>query len=147
MATPSRIRLTDAGKDALLLEQTALIERVAARIAELEAQLGKPRKTSANSSVPPSQDGPGRKEREQKRPRKARPSRPGSARALAANPERMERCFASSCPHCGAVVSETEQRRRARYDHVDLPIVRSEVTRVEVFGGRCRCPASGRSKP
>lgn len=41
MATPPRIRLTEAEKDALLLDQAALIERVAARIAELEALVGK----------------------------------------------------------------------------------------------------------
>ena len=70
MATPPRIRLTEAEKDALLLEQAALIERMAARIAELEALVGKPRKTSSNSSIPPSQNGPGRQKRDRKPPRK-----------------------------------------------------------------------------
>ncbi|CAH2602194.1 transposase [Rhodovastum atsumiense] len=137
MPTPPRIRLTEAEKDALLLEQAALIERMAARIAELETLVGKPRKTSSNSSLPPSQDGPGRKNRERKRSRKPRPSRPGATRPLADTPDKTERCLVEACPHCGAAVAETAQQCRERYDHVDLPAVRPEVTRVEVFGGRC----------
>ena len=138
MATSPRIRLTEAEKDALLLEQAALIERMAARIAELEALVGKPRKTSSNSSIPPSQDGPGRQKRDRKQPRKPRPSRPGSARRLTEAPDKAERCLVDACPHCGAAVAEAVQRRRQRYDHIDLPIIRPVVTRVEVFGGRCR---------
>jgi transposase len=43
MTVPPRYRLSDAEKDALLVEQAALIERMAARIAELEALVGKPK--------------------------------------------------------------------------------------------------------
>ncbi len=57
MTVLPRYRLSDAEKDALLVEQAALIERMAARIAELEGLVGKPKKTSANSHIPPSQDG------------------------------------------------------------------------------------------
>ena len=63
MKLPVRYRLSDAEKDALLSEQAALIERMAARIAELEAAAGKPKKTSSNSHTPPSKDGPGRENR------------------------------------------------------------------------------------
>ena len=76
MSPPPRFRLSDAEKDALLLEQAEMIQRMATRIAELEAILGKPRKTSTNSHTPPSQDGPGRAKRP-KRPARSRPSRPG----------------------------------------------------------------------
>ena len=103
MRTPTRYRLSDAEKDALLLEQAALIERMAARISELEAALTKPQKTSSNSHTPPSQDGPGRKNRtpDEKRPRKERPSRPGVSRPLAEDPDRTERRMVEACPHCG----------------------------------------------
>jgi hypothetical protein len=60
MGKPPRYRLSEAEKNALVLEHAALIERLAARVAELEALVGKPQKTSANSHIPPSQDGPGR---------------------------------------------------------------------------------------
>jgi hypothetical protein len=40
MAVPPRILLSNAEEDRLLIEQAAMIERLAARIAELEAVLG-----------------------------------------------------------------------------------------------------------
>ncbi len=97
MKLPIRYRLTEAEKDALLMEQAALIERMAARIAELEAALTKPKKTSSNSHTPPSQDGPGRKnrKRDKDRPPKERPSRPGISRPLADDPDRTERRMAN----------------------------------------------------
>jgi hypothetical protein len=64
MKGPLRYRLTDDEKDALLREQAALIDRLVARITELEALVGKPRKTPSNSHIPPSQEGPGRKNRD-----------------------------------------------------------------------------------
>jgi len=73
MTLPPRFGLSDAEKDALLLEQAEMIQRLATRIAELEAILGKPRKTSSNSHTPPSQDGPGRAKRP-KRPARSWPS-------------------------------------------------------------------------
>ena len=65
-----RLGPSEAEKDALLVEQAAMIERLAARIAELETMVGKPRKTSSNSHTPPSKDGPGRAGRP-KRPARA----------------------------------------------------------------------------
>ena len=89
MAPPFRYRLSDREKDALLTEQAALIERLAARVAELEALLAKPRKTSQNSHIPPSQDrkptaAGARKDGKRRRPR---PSRPGAARPLSDAPD------------------------------------------------------------
>ncbi len=60
MPLPPRFGLSDAEKDALLAQQQDLIERLAARVTELEALVGKPRKASNNSHVPPSKDGFGR---------------------------------------------------------------------------------------
>ena len=148
MTRSPRYRLTDAEKDALLERQAKLVEAQAAqiealvaRIAALEVQLAKPRKTSRNSHTPPSQDnGGGRPSGDagEAKPKKPRPSRPGVARRLAANPDetivrRAERCA------CGADVSGLEQGCRRRYDHVDIPPVAPHVTRVELHGGRCAC--------
>jgi transposase len=139
MEKTPRYRLSEAEKDALLVEQAALIERLAARVGELEALVGKPRKTSANSHVPPAQDGPGGASRkaDTKRRRKPRPFHPGVSRPLADAPDRTERRLAESWPHCGTAVPEAAQRCRHRYDHIDLPEIRPVVTRVELFGGRC----------
>jgi len=136
MTLPPRFGLSEAEKDALLLEQAEMIQRLADRIAELEAIVGKPRKTSSNSHLPPSKDGPGRAKRP-KRPAKKRPPRAGRFRPLTETPDKTERRMASACGHCGADVSGAAQRCRHRYDHIDLPPIRPVVTRVEIFGGRC----------
>lgn len=138
MGGPPSRPLTEIDKDAIILEQAALIEHLAGRIKELEALVGKPRKTSKNSGVPPSSDGPFRGNKP-KRPAKKRPPRIGSGRKLAEKPDRTERIAACVCGHCGADVSDRLQRVRARYDHIDLPPIRPIVTRVELMGGRCRC--------
>lgn len=136
MTHPPRFGLSDAEKDALLLEQAEMIQRLADRIAELEAIVGRPRKTSSNSHLPPSKDGPGRAKRP-KRPAKKRPPRAGRFRPLTETPDKTERRMASACGHCGADVSGAAQRCRHRYDHIDLPPIRPVVIRVEIFGGRC----------
>jgi transposase len=158
MTRPPRYRLSDAEKDALLHEQAALIERQAAiieartaRIAALEAELGKPRKSSRNSHTPPSQDpGSGRpgggKAKGKSKPKTPRPSRPGVSRRLAVTPDetivrRAERCA------CGADVSRLKQTCRMRYDHIDIPPVLPHVTRIELHGGRCGCGRRFRAAP
>ena len=140
MAPPPLHVLTEAEKNALLLAQHEMIERMAARISELEALVGKPRKTSTNSHIPPSKDGIGRgkvKKRD-KPPVGKRPSREGKARPLTEAPDKTERVIASACGHCGTDVSGHAQRCRHRYDHIDLPPIRPIVTREELFGGRCK---------
>lgn len=138
MTPPFRYRLSDREKDALLTEQAALIERLAARIAELEALLAKPAKTSQNSHTPPSQDRkPSGGERKDGKRRKPRPSRPGVARRLADAPDATIRRFAETCPQCAADVSGQKQRRRRCWEHIDIPPIRPHVTRIELWGGRC----------
>jgi transposase len=139
MAPPPLHVLTEAEKDDLLLAQYEMIERMAARISELEALVGKPRKTSKNSHIPPSNDkfGKGGGKRRKSKGGK-RPSRQGSHRPLAETPDKTEHVMAAACCHCGTDVSTQTQRCRHRYDHIDLPPIRPIVTRVELFGGRCR---------
>ena len=139
MTLPFRYRLSDREKDALLSEQAALIERLAARVAELEALLARPKKTSQNSHTPPSQDRKpgGSGDRKDGKRRKPRPSRPGSARPLSDAPDETIKRLATACPHCAADVSGQTQRCRHRYDHIDIPPIAPVVTRIELFGGRC----------
>jgi transposase len=56
MSPPPFHVLTEAEKNELLLAQHEMIERMAARISELESLVGTPRKTSKNSHIPPSKD-------------------------------------------------------------------------------------------
>jgi transposase len=142
MIPPSRYPLTEAEMALLLDRQATVIEWQAARIKELEATLSKPKKTSSNSSQPPSQDGPGKPNRRPEKKRRKRPPRPGVGRLLAPAPDQTERHYAAVCPHCAAVLPAERQHCRQRYDHVEIPPIRPEVTRVELFG--CRCGACGR---
>jgi transposase len=139
MTPPFRYRLSDREKDALLSEQAALIEQLAARVKELEALLAKPKKTSQNSHTPPSQDqkasSGGKKDGKRHQPRR---SRPGVARPLTDAPDATIRRFAESCPQCATDVSGHKQRRRRCYEHIDIPPIRPHVTRIELYGGRCR---------
>lgn len=103
MVPPFRYRLSEREKDALLAEQ-------AARIAELEALLARPKKTSQNSHMPPSQDRkPSGSERKEGKRHKPRPSRPGVARCLTDAPEATVRRFAEACPRCAAWLSLARQ--------------------------------------
>lgn len=101
MATPPRIRLSEAEKDALLAQQQEMIERLVARISELEALVGKPRKTSSNSHIPPSKDGFGRGRKHRQASSGKRLPREGKARPLAGTLDRTERLMADACGHCG----------------------------------------------
>src|SRR5512134_2718089 len=113
MGLPFRYRLSDREKDALLAEQAAVIERLAARVKELEALLARPKKTSQNSHMPPSQDRkPSGSERKEGKRRKLRPSRPGVTRCLTDAPDATARRFAESCPRCAADVSGQTQTCR-----------------------------------
>jgi transposase len=139
---PDLASLSSAEKDALIMQ---LIETVAAltkRVGELEARLGLPPKTPENSSTPPSQ---GRKASGGSDPKaKGKPHR-GTFRALHPDPTAWREVRAQACPHCGADVSQTPQSPRDAYDHIEMPAIKPEVTRVTLHGGMCPCCA-GRFK-
>jgi transposase len=99
MAPPPLHVLTEAEKNELLLTQYEMIERLAARVAELEALAGKPRKTSKNSHIPPSKDDFGKGGGMRGKPKGGRrPSREGTHRPLAETPDKTERPVATAEP-------------------------------------------------
>jgi transposase len=130
MTRPDLSRLSSEEKDALIL---ALLDRIAA----LEAKLGGPPKGPGNSHVPPSRGQKANRPAGPKRPRRKREG-PGVTRELAATPDQVVDCHAKDCPHCGSAVEATGQSLRQSYDHIDLPPVRPVVTRIRIFGRRCR---------
>jgi transposase len=113
---------------------TARVGELIARVAELEAKLGEPPKTPDNSSLPPSR---GHKANRPSR-RKGRRPRGGVARLLHPDPDRIVEAIAEACPHCAAPLAEGEQALSAVYDRIELPPIRPLVTRVRLYGGRCR---------
>jgi transposase len=144
---PDLSRLSEAQKDALIVEQAARLRRafeiiatLERRIEELEKQLGKPPKTPRNSSTPPSR---GRKANAPKRDRKRRRGHPGVARTLAATPDTVVDAVAETCPHCAAALSASDHKRVQVYDRVEIAPIKPMVTRVHLHGGTCpRCRRS-----
>ena len=122
------------GKEQLIELVLGLVERVA----ELEARLGPP-KTPENSSIPPSQGRKGRRGR----PGRPRKGHPGAARALDPNPTQVREVRAVCCPHCRGEVGDVVQAPCESYDHIDIPPIRPEVTRVVLMGGACPHCARG----
>src|SRR5208283_3633904 len=140
--------LAKLSKDELMarvLAQTAQIEELTRRIAELEAKLGGPPKTPDNSSVPPSQ---GRKpSRAERRAANKRKGRPGVFRALASDPDRIVASVAECCPHCEHALTPADQVGFHAYDHLELPPIRPVITRIHRHRGVCPNCRRGFSAP
>jgi transposase len=118
-----------ADKDALIATLVARIEILAARVAELEAKLGAPPKGPDNSSVPPSRGEKGSGSGKAKAKRK--PHR-GTHRSLHPNPTRRCDVKADVCQGCGADVSGAAQGAVETYEHIEIPKIEPDVTRVVV---------------
>ena len=121
---------------ALILAQAAQISALTARVAELEAKLAAPAKTPDNSSLPPSK---GQKTNCSDRPKAPRRGRPGVARALAEDPDRVVEATLAACPHCAHPLAAADQPDIHAYDHIDLPPIRPVVTRIHRHRGVCPC--------
>lgn len=137
-------KLSQTEKDALILTLLGRLEEAHKLIAELRARiddLTRPGKTPDNSSLPPSKgqkpNGPDKAERQG--PRKGSLGREGGGRALTADPDEIVVAKPARCRHCQAGFADADHRLDARYDKIDLPRLRPVVTRVERYGGTCRC--------
>jgi transposase len=124
-------------KDALIATLMARIEVLVARVAELEAKLGAPRKGPGNSSVPPSR---GQKPSGSGQSKPKAKAHAGAHRPLHPNPTSRRDVFAGAC-RCGADVSGVIQTAREAYDCVEIPRIEPDVTRVTLHGGVCPCCA------
>jgi transposase len=126
-----------AGQIAALIEaQARQVAALTARIAELEARLALPPKNPDNSSLPPSK---GEKPNLPDHAKKPRPGRPGVARSLAENPDRIIEAALAACPHCDHALAPADMADIHAYDHIDLPAIRPVVTRIHRHRGVCPC--------
>jgi transposase len=116
------------------------IEVLCARVAELEAKLGLPPKTPDNSSTPPSKGQKPSSPTKDKGEGKRKP-RAGTHRPLHPNPTTRRDIRVPACRHCGADVSLAPQFICEAYDHVEIPPIVPQVTRVSLLGGTCPCCA------
>jgi transposase len=142
---PDLPSLDSPEKDALIVALIARIDALVAentvlrtRIAELEAKLGLPPKTPNNSSTPPSQ---GRKTSDDAASKPKGKPHAGTHRPLHPNPTARRDMMATACQHCGANVSSAPQIACEAYDHVEIPEIKPDITRVTLFGGTCPCCA------
>jgi transposase len=115
---------------------TATNAALTARVAALEARLGLPPKTPDNSSLPPSK---GQKPSAPAAPKPKAKPHPGAHRTLHPHPTSRREFRAERCHGCGADVSQTAQFACERYDHIEIPPIEPEVTRVTLLGGVCPC--------
>ncbi len=140
-ALPDLSCLTHEEKDALIRALWAQVQALTARVADLEAKLGAPPKTPANSSVPPSKGKKPNRLEKGKRcgPRPGSLGRVGGGRTLTATPDEIVSAKPVRCVHCQTALGEADQVLHGRYDKIDLPQVAPVVTRVERYAGRCRC--------
>jgi transposase len=126
-------------RDALAeLSREQLLELVlalAAEVAELQAQLGRPPKTPGNSSVPPSVGF--KANRAERRARKRRRGHDGISRRRQV-PDVIVRCRPGACQGCGEPLPLAGQRRVGRSQVVELPPVRPVVLEAWQYAARCR---------
>jgi transposase len=126
-----------------LADAVAELARAAGRIAELEDRL---RKTSRNSSRPPSGDGlakppPGSRSLRKKTGRKpgGQDGHPGQTLAQAARPDREERHEPACCGRCGAGLAGQPVTGVERRQVFDLPPVKVRVTEHQLTERECGC--------
>ena len=116
------VRLAEAYR--LIAELTAQIERLSARVEELERQA---RKDSSTSSRPPSSDSPYRKkggdrslrERGKRRPGK-QPGDPGATMSLVDDPDETIDCPPLACCGCGADLAGAPVTAERRHQVTDI---------------------------
>jgi transposase len=146
---PDLTKLTPEQKDALILALWEQVQKLSARVEELEARLNEPPKNLGNSSMPPSKGfkanknktGPTQGQTERTGLRRGSVGRKGYHRPLAEDPDETVRIIAKTCGGCGHALSEADQKLSRAYDKIDLPKVKPRVTRVEIYEGVCPCCA------
>ena len=129
---------------ALIEWQAAQIERLTARVAELEAKLGK---NSNNSSKPPSTEHPHAKpprtKPKSKRSRGGQPGHTKHERKLIPATECSEvvPCVPTSCRRCGEALTGTDPEP-LRHQVWELPEIKPSVTEYQRHRLRCACGSS-----
>ena len=147
MSEPTYQELVDlvASQVLVIAAQAELIEKLTARVAELERRLAA---DSSNSSRPPSSDSPYTKkvaktrssrQRSGRKPGK-QPGDPGVSRSLTDHPDKTIRIDPDTCTGCNSSLAGSTPRTVERRQVVDLPPVPAPVITEYCLGARtCRC--------
>jgi len=136
------VRLVEAYR--LIAELTAQVERLSARVEELERRA---RRDSSTSSRPPSSDGPYKKkggdrslrERGKRRPGK-QPGDPGVTMCLVDDPDASYDCPPAVCCGCGADLAAGPVTASRRHQVTDIePPPKPKVTQYVTQAKECPC--------
>lgn len=122
-------------------DKDALIHELWDKNKALEAELAKykkrVRKTSENSSVPPSKDFKKKVEPSPTEQGLSKKKHTRGGRPLTSNPDQLIIAYAQECCHCGHHMSREEQQLEAHYDKIELSPIQAIVTQVKKYGGIC----------
>jgi transposase len=120
---------------------TKRVERLEAENQAFKASGAKIRKTSLNSSIPPSKDQKQNnkviEETPSETPSKRRYSHTNGGRPLNPNPDQHIQLRPDTCQHCGAFLLDGVERVEAVYDKIELPTIKPITTRVTRI--TCQC--------
>jgi transposase len=140
---PDLKRLTPEAKDALIESLWEEVQKLR------KGQEKRPKKTSRNSSLPPSQgfkpsQKPASKPSEWSVQRAGSLGRVGGGRPLSEQPDQIVQARLHQCEDCGVFLAPDLQRLMQRYDKIEIPPIRAVVTQVERYG--CDCPNCGKAQ-
>lgn len=134
ISLPDLSMLSESNKDRLIIEQWEEIKRLREEVNNLKKSQNKPKKTSKNSSIPPSKDFKSSKETDLSK-RMFNHSKGG--RKLSLTPSEIRDFKALKCLECNNELSETKYNLVRSYDKVFLPEVKIETVRVNIY--ECVC--------
>ncbi|MBX9621194.1 MAG: hypothetical protein K2X28_04060 [Alphaproteobacteria bacterium] len=116
-----------------ILELVARIEVLEALLFELEEKLSQ-KKTSKNSSIPPSRDQkgnlPGTKKKGQ---RHKSMGRKGYARDLHPHPDEIIDSKLKKCSQCEGNLEEKDHQIHTEYDKIEIPPIKPKVTGFRLY--------------
>ncbi|MEG5019694.1 MULTISPECIES: IS66 family transposase [unclassified Microcoleus] len=140
---PDLKQLSNEAKEALIVELWEKIQKLTAALATTDQpKLGpSPKKTSKNSSTPPSTGfKPNIKPSKIEGIKRQKSlGRVGGGRELHPHPDQTIIAQLKNCPQCGEKVTGAAQKLQSVYEKIELPPIRPIITRIERYSGRCAC--------
>jgi len=135
---PKLGELSIKAREALIYQLWEQIQGLEQEVARLREKLEKKavKKTSANSSLPPS-EGFKPEIKSEKDRKKKRQAHQNGGRELDQAPNQIIIAKATICPHCQTRVEAEDQKLQSVYEKVELPKIEPIVTQIQQYGGKC----------
>jgi len=134
---PQLEKLSNKETHELIMELWGELQRTREELEKLQQELTgskKVKKTSENSSIPPSV---GIKAETEKTAKKKGFGHSKGGRKLSTEPDQIIISQAEICPHCESQVDKAEQHLHAVYEKIELPKIVPIVTQIRQYGGKC----------